>query len=327
MLALQESLDIRRARAAQDSSKSKLWPLANCLNSIGVRLAASGQVSDSIEAYREAVAIYESLLASDPLLVSERLGMAQNNLSGALSDAGLHEEALLWSERSVGLRRVLVDMNPGGHRKGLAIALIGMSHRAFSFGRAREASASITEAIGILRALAREHSFAFIATLAEALNAAAIQTAQTGRPNEALNLHRESVDIYRRAAEESGMELRGLSIALNNFSITLRNSGRLSDSEEAAAEALKIVRDLVIEHRDENLPRLRLVLKNVAALRHGQGMHEAELADVKEELRVVAELAELDPSVWGSALNSDRSGWLQQLQSWGHESEAIGLDL
>ena len=87
--------------------------LANCLIGIGHVHWDSGRPLDGENAYREAIAIRERLLAVGPFPVDRaELARAYGSLGQALSAQGRQEEALVVFRKSLEMREILVAANP-----------------------------------------------------------------------------------------------------------------------------------------------------------------------------------------------------------------------
>ncbi|MFJ1751668.1 tetratricopeptide repeat protein [Kitasatospora sp. NPDC088134] len=146
---LEESAAIRRALVAADGGRTAPL-LAECLDTLGTRLAALGRHREALAATREAVELQRA--AADRSGAPEQLrdlARTTNNLSIRWADAGRHRKALEASRLAVASYRA-APSEAEEHLVGLVHALTNLALREARLRRTAPVPALVREAVELL---------------------------------------------------------------------------------------------------------------------------------------------------------------------------------
>jgi tetratricopeptide (TPR) repeat protein/tRNA A-37 threonylcarbamoyl transferase component Bud32 len=215
---------------------------------LGVVLMESNKVTESAAAHREALAIFEGLLAEEPGDPTYRVGvsMCHTNL-GNLYREGQPAEALRSYRQAVKLLDSLAAEFPGvpNYRRDLAGAYYNLGKALARAGQEKEADSALDKGLALRMQLAKEHP----ADLNSALEAAnsllqrALRDADTGRFEEALEPLNRLIPMLEplvgstQRGSEAGEMLRNASGARADVLLHL---GRYADARTEYDRALKL---------------------------------------------------------------------------------------
>lgn len=155
LLAVEESVELRRALAASNPSRYNA-DLASSLNNLSNRLSSQGRESEALLAVEESVDLRRVLAASNPSRYNANLASSLHSLSNRLSSQGQEAEALAVIEECIDIRRVLTEQNPQRHAPSLAGSLANCSLSVVDSDPQR-AVALINEAVDLIRPTAEQY--------------------------------------------------------------------------------------------------------------------------------------------------------------------------
>jgi tetratricopeptide (TPR) repeat protein len=144
--------------------------LAQGLNNLSVRLAASGDVAGALAAIREAFSIFRRLALANPARFEPELAGSLRSLSNRLAVSGHAADALAADGEAVSIHRRLAQANPARFEPELARCLYNLAVKLANSGDAAGALAAILEAVAIWRGLAQANPARFEPDLAKSLN-------------------------------------------------------------------------------------------------------------------------------------------------------------
>ncbi|MFD3941839.1 tetratricopeptide repeat protein [Streptomyces sp. NPDC058579] len=189
------------------------------------------------EARREAAELRE-LARAEPARYLPRLAVCLHGLASVLTESSerLEESAEVLGE-AVDVFRQLVELDPEGHRPGLAATLGRRALVLGLLGRRAEACDLAREATGLLRELARREPDLHLPDLAWSLTNLGNHLAELGRHHDALESIRAGVSIRRRSGDRDG-----LASALGDLGIKLGEMGRKDEAVVTLREAVDLFR-------------------------------------------------------------------------------------
>ena len=215
----EEALALRRGLLAQARDNTdRQAKLAGCLFRVAHSQNASGEREAGAKTFREALALYRSLVMGNPMNANH-----QRSLALTLERLGDVGEALK-------VKRAVVERHPGNPRArhDLAIALLNMGNRAKAKKDWTGALDRYEEALAIVRALAREDTVntEWIEDMGNALARVGEVYQATQRPAEAKAKFEQSLLVAERLVRkdpENGQWQRSHALALDRV-------GRSADS-------------------------------------------------------------------------------------------------
>jgi len=154
-----------------------------------------------------------------------------------------------------------------------------------------------------------------------------------GRVEDALDVTKEAVEVYRKLAREHPEAyLPYLAGSSNNLGNRLSELGRREEALEATKEAVEVYRKLVRKHPEAYLPYLATSLNNLGVMLSESGRREEALEAMKEAAEIRRKLAGRYPRVFvpklvQSLLNlkdiMDKLGKLEEVRKVTDELEKL----
>ena len=236
------------------------------------------------------------------------LGAAYLRLSNIDSAMGSMREAIDHAEQARSLFRALVMHSPNTPEFGLNLARCDYSlGRAYEkTGRAKDAEASFTHAMGVQQGLVNAHPEAtlYSGELARTFGILGVLHKNTGRAATAEAWHRRALEIQRRLADAHPVDTNhrtALAYTHNNLGVVFRLTGRAKDAEDSYREALDAWQRLAEAHPEVTLYRYELsgCLYNLSNLYLTTGRAAAAEASYLRSLKVGKLLADAHPGVSG----------------------------
>ncbi|RLC76578.1 MAG: hypothetical protein DRI61_13060, partial [Chloroflexi bacterium] len=145
-----------------------------------------------------------------------------------------------------------------------------------------------------------------------------------GRVEDALDVTKEAVEVYRKLAREHPEAyLPYLAGSSNNLGNVLSESGRREEALEATKEAVEVYRKLVRKHPEAYLPYLAMSLSNLGNRLSELGRREEALEATKEAVEVYRKLAREHPEAYLPYLATSLNNLGNVLSELGHREEAL----
>lgn len=192
-------------------------------------------------------------------------------------------------------RRVVHDRMARGVPDAEAGSLL--THLAWRCSQAGQLAESVehgNRAVEIYRRLA-DADPAHLPDLASACNILGANLIGQSRYAEAEAPLRESVDMFRRLAEQDGARYsHEYAMTLNNLSVQLLRSGKIAEAVAPAAETLRVMEQQADDDPAERLPELATALLNLANAQSENGSSQEGLDTVTACLRIYQRLARTD---------------------------------
>ncbi|WP_037680099.1 trypsin-like peptidase domain-containing protein [Streptomyces griseus] len=187
--------------------------------------------------------------------------------------AGRSAEALRLGARSVAIRRLLADGDPGRPPEELAGSLLNHALYLQAAGAPAKAADPLLEAVATLRRLVEESPDAHLAALGRALHDQGRLNTALNRPDQALVCAEEAVSIHRRLAGngQSRPRTADLAVVLVGLAARLTDQGETGRALDALEEAVSLRRSLAADGEPASLGRLAVVLTDHAALLRQSG--------------------------------------------------------
>ncbi|KLO16783.1 hypothetical protein SCHPADRAFT_200109 [Schizopora paradoxa] len=230
-----EAVEINKCLTEHDSKAYK-HEFALALNKLGTKLMETGRYDQALFNLREAVAIQKELSQSNPKAFETELPQSLGTLSTVLMFTGNKEESLESSKETVDLYRALVSKNDSPiHLTKLSESLINLSFKLSDMGLQEEGIACLREAEQASRKVVRGGSNPIPSKgdLAMALKFLSEGLMEAGSRDEALHILKESVSLYREAADQiPSMYIAPLMAGLQVLASVLHEEG---DHEKADA--------------------------------------------------------------------------------------------
>ena len=195
------STDNTADAAPPDAGQKVLSRLADCLNTLGVRLSNLGRHEEALGATQEAVGIYRRLAQTRPDAFLPDLAMGLTNLGIRFFYLHRHKEALAPSQEAVDIYQRLAEARSDVFLPPLARSLGNLGNRLFSLDARNEALAATQRAVDIFRRLAETQPNIFLADLATSLSNLGSDLSNLDRREEARVATQEAVDILRGFAQ------------------------------------------------------------------------------------------------------------------------------
>ncbi|MEV7021523.1 tetratricopeptide repeat protein [Kitasatospora sp. NPDC093558] len=271
---------------------------AQVLFNLGARLAAAGQYADSVEATREAVALYRRLTTAHPPVRPRppRTGLLRRPRA-VLALLG----PIMRREMVQELGRLQAFHESVGFSIGLAHSLVNLSVALVYLGRWEEAESAAREAIGFIRQGPwGDKARRMDAGLDQALHSLSAAQAGLGRYQEGLNSSREAVEILRKRARVTNrpIDRARLATALSEYGVLLGRLGRRREALRVTEEAVRIQRALAREDSATHGPELSSHLNNLGRRRADVGDYPKAARATEEAIAMLRGLAETNPAVY-----------------------------
>jgi eukaryotic-like serine/threonine-protein kinase len=263
---------------------------------VGLMRYRLGELKEAEAAYRDAVALFQRLLAEFPSYVAARGGLAesQNNLglllnaSGRLNDAEANCAAALAHFKQLS---VMFPKRPE-YRLDQARCQNNLGNLYQRTGRMNDAEEAYTAALALAEQVAADFPDRpeFRRDLARSHNNLGVLFRHMGRLKETEAAYARALDLYERLAAEfpTRPDIRQeLARSQNNWGNLLSETGRVKNAEDAFAAALALRKQLAAEFptRPEfrhDLARsysyLANLLSNIGRLKEAEAAYTAALA-------------------------------------------------
>ncbi|AJE85471.1 TPR repeat-containing protein [Streptomyces albus] len=226
---------------------------------LGIRLDAAERHDRALAAHREALVLYRELASADLAAFGPLLAETAARLGGGLMASHVEGE--------------------------VGVGLPGFPERVD--GRAQEAIAVVTEAVGTMHRLAELDPAGYESDLASSLGFLALVLRWLGRPEEALAPAREAVAVHRRLGRENPEAPEDeLALMLQEALAPTLLELRREEALDPAREAVEIFRGLAARDPDGYGSRLVGALEALAEILHRLGRTEESLAVLEEEGRL-----------------------------------------
>ncbi|MGW6916349.1 P-loop NTPase [Kitasatospora sp. NPDC054939] len=210
-------------------------------------------------------------------------------------------------------------------RSARAVWLSNLAVRQGDVGERRAALESLTEAVAILRDLARDNPGDHLPDLAMSLTNLSSQQTELGQPRAALESNTEAVTIRRALVQDDPDQyLPDLATSLNNHSLRQAEMGRLQAGLESATEAVTIRRALAQDDPDEYLPDLAVSLNNLALRQEEAGDALGALDSITRAVQIRRALAERSPAAHLPALALHLANLANSQARAGRRQAAVG---
>ncbi len=229
---------------------------------------------------------------ADQVEIARRL----NRLGLLLGQADRPHQALVATQKAVGMWRELAAANPDQYRPDLAEALDHLGCRFYKVGRTAEAVPLTQEALRIWRDPAAANSDRYRRGLAKALDNLSVWFYEVGRTAEAPPLTQEAVPIWRELAAADPDRYRpDLAGCMSNLSVWFDEVGRTAEALPLIQEAVQIRRDLAAANPDRYRPDLAHSLDNLGKCFYKLRRTAEALPVAQEAVEVRRELAAANP--------------------------------
>ena len=219
---------------------------------------------------------------ADQALLAATLG----NLGTLLSEQGDWPAAKEKYEEALGIRRKLVQAEPGAYLPGLAATLNDFAALLRNQGDWPAAKEKFEEALAIYRKLAQAEPGAYLPNLAGTLNNLGVLLSDQGDWPAAREKYEEALSIYRKLAQaEPAAYLPDLAMTLNNLGYLMLTTEQYQPAREMLAEALQIRRELAANEPRAYMRDLAQTIRNSLRLlkRTGEDISSwPELQQAKE---------------------------------------------
>ncbi|MBL8816422.1 MAG: serine/threonine protein kinase [Planctomyces sp.] len=229
--------------------------LARCFGNRGIVLERTVNIPNVIEDFMQARQILETMTeeSSGLSIYGESLAKTYNNLGFMNGKVGRWEESIGYFRKAVEIRGLISAMYPGvfEYKVYHADTEASLAEVLFLRGNRDEAMFHSKHAIEILRSLKVPDSGtqAFNRQLLRATSLAAGYASAMNRPEEALSLAQESVDIAHKLSSEYAEVVdyaREEAVCLNNLARVSADFGLIEDSIRHHTEALRIRTQLCV---------------------------------------------------------------------------------
>jgi tetratricopeptide (TPR) repeat protein len=229
---------------------------ATSLNELGLLLSQVGRPAEGLEAYGQALAIWQELEAAHPSVTEfqARMSLVQSNIGVLHADAGRWTEALAAYRRALAVRRHLADANPtvSDYQNEAAFSHSAIGDALDHLGRPAEARVELDRALPIGEGLVSSHPgvLPYRETLAAALALTGRVHWHEGRPADAAGRIRRAIALLEDIARIQPNGIHDLYLA--NFRSLLSGIAATPGSGMSAAEA-GAAADRAMEHLGRSL--------------------------------------------------------------------------
>ncbi|KAF7967979.1 hypothetical protein HWV62_32411 [Athelia sp. TMB] len=247
------------------------------------------------------------------------------DLAGRLRYEGRLEEALVASEDSVHLRRVLAQP-PAKSKVKHATPLDNILHRLSNIGKGNAPMIKVRQAMHRRQNVTGEQLETVNTTkkLADSLSNLSVHLLDLGRHKDALVADQEAVGLRRGLAVERPQVFDALlADSLNNLSEGLAGHGRHGEALAAIQEAVGMYRALAAERPAAFNSSLALSLNNLSNRLSDHGRHEEALAAIQEAVGLRRALAADRPEAFNAVLALSLNNLSNRLSDHGRHEEAL----
>ncbi|MCG7535499.1 tetratricopeptide repeat protein [Pseudoalteromonas sp. OOF1S-7] len=210
----------------------------------------------------------------------------------------------------------------------LAMLLNNLANRQSELGQREAALTTATEAVELLRELAKASPDAFLSGLAMSLNNLAGCKSVQGKHEVALTNALEATEYYRSLAEtRPDAFLPDLAMSLNNLAGFQSKLGRREAALANAQESVEHYRALAQIHPDTVLPDLAMSLNNLATFQSEQCLHEAAHIAAQEAVKHYRNLVQVRPDAFLPDLASSLNNLANRQSALGEREGALSTAL
>jgi tetratricopeptide (TPR) repeat protein len=246
LVEFEEALTLYR-RLAAIHPEEYLSNVSEVLDKLGLLHLFNGEYNDTLPRFEEALGIRRSLVESHPVHSLSAISNTLNNYALAYLYLQQTEKARPLLEEAVRIHRTLSVLNPSEHKPLLAEKLyqLGMMYRGWK--EPENAYESMKEAIDLFRGIVGDASNAHLLPLfGEALYNLDSWHWEDGAYENSIEICRETVEVYRRLAEENQKTyFPKLVEMLNRLAAMYHDTGDDSTSFPIYLEAVAGSRELV----------------------------------------------------------------------------------
>ncbi|KAH8824224.1 hypothetical protein DL96DRAFT_1682523 [Flagelloscypha sp. PMI_526] len=291
----------------------------------GVRFGQMGLNHEAFAATQEAIKMYQEWEGCQEFEPQDYPWLL-TALSGHLSDAGRHTEALAAVQEAVSILRRLVQEHPNSSQNFLARSLLTYSNCLSNVGRHGDSLAAAEESFSIRGRLVDEtsHSFASVVHMAASMTTLSHRRALAGDYLGALNASQGAVTIRRLLLEKRpGFYEDDLADSLINLSNCLLKFGQYEDALAAIEEGVLLRRQLVQEQPNVFEADLAMSLNNFSICLSRAGQHMKALAAIEEGVALRRQLVQQRPKVFDADLASLLTNLSARLSDTDRHIEAL----
>ncbi|KAF7974180.1 hypothetical protein HWV62_13213 [Athelia sp. TMB] len=247
------------------------------------------------------------------------------DLAGRLRDEGRREEALVASEDSVHLCRVLAQP-PAKSKVKHATPLDSIFQRLLTIGKRNAAMIKVRQSMHRRQNVTGEQPETVNTTekLADSLSNHSVYLSDLGRHKDALVATQEALGLRRALVAEQPEAFNAvLAQSLNNLSIRLSDHGRHEEALAAIQEAVGLYRALAAERPQAFNAALANSLNNLSIRLSDHGRHAEALAAIQEAVGLRRALAAERPQTFNADLADSLTNLSVDLSSHGRHEEAL----
>ncbi|MEV6975002.1 tetratricopeptide repeat protein [Kitasatospora sp. NPDC093806] len=279
---------------------------AGRLREYALRLVNLGRHEEALRPLGEVVALLEAPAATGSAVARSGLAATRNDLAVCLNALGRRQEALAPAVDAVARYRALVRSGsvPGltdvRLRSHLVSSLNTLASVQGDLGRTEEARATMTEAVGLRRALAAETADEeLLAALASNLNNLSLWCRALGRLEEALAAADEAVRILEPLAEANpDAYLESLALTLGTQSNCLGDMDRPEPAMAAIERSVTVRRRLARARPEVYEADLASSLNSLAIALGEFGRYAAAAAAIHESVGLYRKLVDAQPDAY-----------------------------
>ncbi|GIE37035.1 hypothetical protein Ait01nite_100800 [Actinoplanes italicus] len=277
--ALQHAdLAVKSYRRLAAADPDALVELARALNSHSTVLSGAGRSAEAIKPAEESTRLRRELFAANPARFRSDLAMSLNNQAAALDDLHRYAEALPLINEAIALRRELAARVPARHLADLAMSLRNLSTIRRGSHQYELAAAAAEEAVATSHQADAYHRGRRPGQLPRSINMLADALRRLGDLPRAVDLTRESMELFRQsAAEEPEAFIPDLAMALFEFARVRIEAGIEVD------EATLAVREALVLYTGLRTERPSAYIRQLAACQ--QVLRMAESLQARETSR------------------------------------------
>ncbi len=298
---LQSLLDARimfQALAEADPSRDDYqMELGRCSVRIGHVLTNLSKTHDSITAFKQGIAIMESILPHRPAddMLRSDLAFGHHYLGLQQVETGIADEGSRHSRRAIELRQALVDRNPTDlrYRSDLAQSISNLSFAQYQAGRLDDALENATNAEKIQRLLVSQQPWNISTrrNLSLSIRAHGAISRSRGRMAEGLACLRESTGIMEKLTTENPLDidLRRLTArSFSEYAQALVDTNELELGKQALARAQEHSEMVRKENPKDlrNLSALSSIHRTAGKVLDKQGKSADAMREVLEALEI-----------------------------------------
>jgi|SRR5690349_584113 len=236
---IREAVELWRRRVSEDATQ--LVKLVDTLITCSLREQEAGNVSNALDATREAVGHLHTLVEREPQGYRARLAKCLHLLSVRYAAVGSKDEALDAAQGAVALWRELTQSDPKEHEAECLRATLHLASCYAATRSPREALSVRHEALTMLEKLVGDDPSKYSVEFARQLSHTAQLCALQSRQAQSAELYRKAVTLWRRHAAASIVEHGPpLVRTLRSLAFELTTSGTSSERMQLRKEAWRI---------------------------------------------------------------------------------------